>query len=196
MKFSNRELILTGLLFLFAGSAWLFVFRPRNEANAAMLTEIRDKSLLLKELGYARGAQSRKLQEELAGLDRAVKVMRTRLPREHRHDVILLGLWQRALSNRIWIHKFGIVMKVSNNVDLLNNPYSNDIFEVTVSGHYLDFYTFLQALENWPRVIRIDTIEITKKPMITKDYAEQMSPTLHGQITARLQLRFFWGDKE
>ena len=196
MKFSNRELILTGLLFLFAGSAWLFVFRPRNEVNAAMLTEIRDKSLLLKELGYARGAQSRKLQEEIAGLDRAVKLMRTRLPREHRHDAILLGLWQRALSNRMWIYKFGIVMKVSNNLDLLNNPYSNDIFEVTVSGHYLDFYTFLQALENWPRVIRIDAIEITKKPMITKDYVEQMSPTLHGQITARLQLRFFWGDKE
>ncbi len=196
MKFSYRELILTGLLFLIVGSAWLFIFRPQNEVNAAMLTEIRDKSLLLKELGYARGPQSRKLQEELAGLDRAVKAMRTRLPREHRHDAILLGLWQRALSNRIWIHKFGIVMKVSSNADLLNNPYSNDIFEVTVSGHYLDFYTFLQALENWPRVIRVENIEITKKPMITKDYAEQMSPTLHGQITARLQLRFFWGDKE
>ena len=196
MKFSYRELILTGLLFLIVGSAWLFIFRPQNEVNAAMLTEIRDKSLLLKELGYARGPQSRKLQEEIAGLDRAVKLMRTRLPREHRHDAILLGLWLRALPNRIWIHKFGIIMKVSNKGDLLNNPYSNDIFGVTVSGNYLDFYAFLQALENWPRVIRVDTIEITKKPVITKDFAEQMSPTLHGQITAQLELRFFWGDKE
>ncbi len=192
----SRELILAGVLIAIGGGAWLFVFHPRNEANATMRKEIRNKSMLLDELDQTWGAQSQKLQEEITELDSAIKIMRTRLPRDHQHDAILLGLWLRALQNRIWIHNFKFVMELTNKTDLLGNPYSKDIFNITVSGNYLDFYSFLQALENWPRVIRMDTIEIEKNHVVIKDFPEQMSPILHGQVTGKLRLRFFWGDKE
>lgn len=192
----SREWILLGVMVAIGGSAWLFIFHPRSTANATMRKEIRDKSVLLDELDQTWGAQSQKLQEEIVKLDNAVEVMRTRLPKDHQHDEILLGLWMRAMQNRIWIHKFKLIMEFADRSDLLGNPYSKDIFDVTVSGNYLDFYSFLQALENWPRVIRMETIEINKKWEMTKDFPEQMSPILHGQVTGRLKLRFFWGDKE
>jgi len=192
----SRELILAGVLIAIGGSAWLFIFHPRSTANATMRKEIRNKSMLLDDLDRTWGEQSQKLQEEITELDSAVKIMRIHLPQDHQHDAILLGLWQRALQNRIWIRKFKFVTELTGKDDLLGNPYSKDIFNITVSGNYLDFYSFLQALENWPRVIRMDTIEIEKNRAITKDFPEQMSPTLHGQVTVRLKLRFFWGDRE
>jgi Tfp pilus assembly protein PilO len=179
MRFGIRELVFVVLLFCVPASVYFLVFKPRKESEARMIEESRDRQEKLEDLNRARVVAGRNLRDHIEMLKQLLKIVRSRQPEEADASRILYGLDMLANSNRL---RAETKDRPSKQYAGPGNRYMEKRIRMTVQGAYFDFYAFLQAMENQPRIIRVNKLTLRK----LRETKQQ------GYVSADLDLQIFF----
>jgi len=161
MKLGLREIIFIMLLMGIPVGAYVFVFRPQNARNAEMLQQIEARQARLRELNNAT-ATIGDLKKEIASLEEAINFFQSKLPNEKEMDKVLQEIWRLAEQNQL-VAKSVRTLPSSEQTEMtgIGGPHEQPI-TVKLEGSFHGFYSFLQALENQPRIMRVSQMTIEK----------------------------------
>ena len=158
MTFGGREIVILVLIVAIPVGAWWTVFRPQNDHNNQMRREIEAKQEKLKALNHAMGTIG-DLKKEITELTAAVKFFESKLPNEKEIDKVLQEVWHLAEANELKTRSIRTLKPRSTQT---TRRHREQPIAVQLTGNYMGLYTFLQALENQPRIMKIRTMTLTK----------------------------------
>ncbi|MDY6914164.1 MAG: type 4a pilus biogenesis protein PilO [Planctomycetota bacterium] len=168
MKLGLREIVFTVLLMALPIGAWWFVFRPHNVRNNQMLQQIEAKRNKFKELNQITGTIGN-VQKEIDSLSKAIAFFHSKLPNEKEIDKVLKEVWLLAESSQLTTKSIRTLKRKSDRMFLTaadsgSELYAEQPIAMQLQGDFVGFYTFLQALENQPRIMRIRKMTLKKLP--------------------------------
>ena len=164
MRFGLREKLFVLLLVGIPMATWWFVFRPSNALIADMTAQI---SVQRDKLQSAQRAVSTigDLEKGIKSLAEAVEFFQSKLPTQKEIDEVLRGAWRLAESNDLVTKSIHTLdPNVYSGFTSPGSGYCEQPVAVELEGDFLGFYTFLLALENQPRIMRIREINLKKLP--------------------------------
>jgi len=135
--------------------AYTFVFKKTNEKRQALVADIESKQKVLNNLSQATAGiddLNRKTQE----LEKAIKFFQSKLPQEREVDKILQDVWQMAAANSLESK----TVKMQKTEKTAN--YSEQPIQMSLSGDFNGFYSFLLQLEKLPRITRVTQMKLEK----------------------------------
>jgi len=159
MKFGPREMIVLVLLLAVPIGAWWFVFKPQNAQNALVRQEIEAKQDKLKALNRAVSTIGN-LRKEIDSLNAAVAFFQSKLPSEKEIDKVLQEVWLLAERNELKTKSIRTLKRSRSSAGTPAGPHAEQPIAMELEGDFMGFYTFLQALENQPRIMRIHELTI------------------------------------
>lgn len=160
MRFGIREIILAALLVSLPVGSWCFVLSPANAEHTRLREEIslrQDKLHQLNRLVATVGS----IKEEIASLEDAITSFRSKLPSKKEIDKVLQETWRLAAANRLVTKS--IIPRSSQGNLYTSNLHAEQPLSIRLEGSFDGFYTFLQALENRPRIMRISKMNLVKR---------------------------------
>jgi Tfp pilus assembly protein PilO len=160
MRFGLRETIFVVVLMCIPVSAWWFVLRPMNERKAEMIKEIEANQEKLRALNRVTGTIG-DLQKEIEARRQAIDYFQAKLPSEKEIDRVLEEVWRLAETNRLITKSIRTLKRKQSSLTSGGGP-SEQPIAVQLEGDFHGFYTFLQALENQPRIMRIQEMSLGK----------------------------------
>jgi type IV pilus assembly protein PilO len=155
MKLGFREIIFVSVMIAVLAGAYLFVFKKTSEKRAALLADIESKQKVLNNLSQATAGiedLNRKTQE----LEKAITFFQSKLPQEREVDQILQDVWQMAGANSLESK----TVKMQKTEKTAN--YSEQPIQMSLSGNFNGFYSFLLQLEKLPRITRVSQMKLEK----------------------------------
>ena len=155
MKFGIREILFVVVMLGLLGSTNYFVFSKANQKKQATLAEIRAKQTALSNLQQATSGiddMNRKIDE----LQKAITFFESKLPREKEMDKVLEEVTRKANENSLETRTFKTLR-----TDRGPN-YSEQPIQMTLSGDFKRFYSFLLQLEQLPRITRLTQMNLQK----------------------------------
>ncbi len=160
MKFGLRETVFLVLLMVIPFGAWWFVFNPQSDRNAEMRSQIEARQAKLQQLSETlRSADD--LQGQIDDITSAMDYFESKLPHEKEIDKILQEIWVLAKANNLRPDEIRCQIRGKKNLVLgANSRHSEQSIRITVDGGFRGFYAFLLALENQPRIMRIQTMKL------------------------------------
>jgi len=181
MKFGLREIVFIVLLMGIPVGAWWFIFRPHNQREAEMLKETEAKQAKLRALNQTTGAIG-DLKKEIDSLEKAVSFFQSKLPPEKEIDKVLKEVWQLAESNRLITKSIRTLQRTTEETaQAASSPHAEQPIAMQLDGDFVGLYGFLLALENQPRIMRINNMKLKK--------ADKGS---EGQMQATLEMSVFF----
>ena len=181
MNLGLREGIFVVLLMAIPAGAWWFDFRPNNTRNAERLEQIKAKRAKLMDLNHAT-ATIGDLKREISSLQKAILFLESRLPDEKEIDKVLREIWRLAEANRLKTNSIRtLVWRADKSFTAKSAPQAEVPIEVRLEGDFRGFYTFLQAVENQPRIMRIRKMTLEKA---------NKAPSGHVQATFEMSIFF------
>jgi Tfp pilus assembly protein PilO len=160
-----REFIFLALLFVVPVGVYFLVFKPRSEARQAMIEDIQLKRSQLDELRLARGQATSNLSEDIAQLKHALKVARERQPALE-GNARLLGAFKRLAEANQLLSSLNNEPPPPIAVEgpsAIQEKYTIRRVKMNLTGGFMNFYTFLQQVEDQPRLTRIDNLSINRE---------------------------------
>ncbi|MFB3891853.1 MAG: type 4a pilus biogenesis protein PilO [Phycisphaerae bacterium] len=161
MKFGLREVVFILLLAAIPVGSWWFAFRPRNAREAEMIRAIEAKQARLRQLNQTIGAIG-DIQNEITGLEKNIALLRSKLPNEKEMDKVLQEVWRLAEANQLTTKSIRAVDKGDALFAAPGSPQSEQPITMKLEGDFRGFYSFMLALENQPRIMRIKRMTLTK----------------------------------
>jgi len=166
MRFGIREILLCALLIATPAAGWALVFKPANRRHGEMRRQVSDKQARLRKLSHVMGTVG-SLQTEIAELTKAIVYFRAKLPGKKGIHKVLRGTWQLAKNNGLITKSIRTIPRGETNLYATGSQ-SEQPVQVHLEGEFEGFYSFLQALENQPRIMRISRMSI-KRPQDTAE---------------------------
>ena len=155
MKFGIREIIFVLVMLALLGSTNYFVFSKSNKRKADRLTDIHTKQSALGNLQQATAGIS-DLNRKIDELQKAITFFESKLPQEKEVDKILREVWQMAEANSLTTRTIK-TMKSERGPN-----YSEQPIQMSLSGDFKGFYSFLLQLEKLPRITRVTQMKLEK----------------------------------
>jgi type IV pilus assembly protein PilO len=169
MKFGIRELVFLMVLLGLLASTYFFVFAKADQKRTALRQEIMTKERALNDLRQSTTGID-DLNVKIEDLRKAITYFESKLPQEKEFDKILREVSQMAEANALST-KTVRTLKSERNAG-----YSEQPIQMSVTGNFNGFYTFLLQLEKLPRITRITNLTLQK--LQDKDGEMQASMTL------------------
>ena len=187
MKLGLREIVFIVLLMGMPVGAYFFVFRPHNQRDAEMVRQIQAKQAKLRALNQAMGTLG-DLKNEITSLNKAIKFFESKLPSEKEIDKILQQVWKLAEANNLATKSIRTLDRTSQNCfTSVDGPHAEQPIAMQLEGDFMGFYSFLQAMENQPRIIRIHKMALSKP-----DRTADGKPASEGRMTAEFTVSIFF----
>jgi type IV pilus assembly protein PilO len=181
MKFGLREIVFIALLLLIPVGTWWFVLRPSNIRNTEMLGQIKAKQAKLAELNHATGTIG-DLKAQIAGLEKAISYFQSKLPDEKEMDKVLKEVWLLAEANHLSTKSIRTLQKqAEGGFTTADGPQAEQPIAMQLEGDFIGFYSFLQALENQPRIMRVSKMTVQK-----------MDKGPQGAVEAKFEMSIFF----
>ena len=162
MRLGLRELVLMAMLVAMPLGAWWQVFRPRNMRDAELRAKIEEKQRKLQALNHAT-ATIGDLERQITSLEAGLWFFQSKLPSEKEIDRVLQDIWRMAEADRLVTKSIRTISrKESRRFTTAAGPHAEQPIIVQLEGDFLGFYTFLQTLENQPRIMRVQDMTLKK----------------------------------
>lgn len=155
MHFGIRELIFLAVLLAMPISSYWFVFRPQNDEIQQARNEIEHKERMLEKLAEAT-SRNDDLERANADIAASIEMVESRLPTTKEVDVVLEQVATLARDSRLGLPK------VRSSKPVPSSKYMEQPLEMTITGDFDDFYTFLLKLEELPRITRMPDLKVKK----------------------------------
>lgn len=162
MKPGLRELVFAVVLTSIPLAAWQFDLKPRGVQNKEMQAEIKDRHVQLSRV--QRLAQEiGDLKREIAGHEKAVTLLRSRLPDAKEIDKVVKEAWRVAQANKLKPKSIRIVaLNPSKRLTPAGGPHGEQPILIQLQGDFLGFYSFLTAMETRSRIMRVRRMTLKK----------------------------------
>ena len=159
MKVGLREIVFLVLLVAIPVGSWQWIFRPRALHNDLILQEIQVRQEKLRELNKAT-ATIGNLKKEIVSLQEAINFFQSKLPNEKEIDKVLREVWLVAEANNVVTKSIRVLKR--GRQELLVGPSGpqEQVISMELYGDFMGFYAFLQAMENQPRIMRIQKMTL------------------------------------
>ncbi len=200
MRIGLREAVFFLVLLGIPVAVWLFVFKPNNRQAEQMREEIFNKKHKLALVSRA-SATIEGLRQEIQALEKAMTYFKEKLPNQRQVPDVVGDISDLVTKNKL---QQGQIQPATRALNLLpgNSPYSEMAFEIEVSGNFMDFYRFLQAVEALPRITRIQKLEmegLNLKDIQKAEEAlldgEEINEKTPGNIKATFVMSIFYAGK-
>jgi|tagenome__1003787_1003787.scaffolds.fasta_scaffold19586786_1 type IV pilus assembly protein PilO len=173
MRFGIRELVFVSLMVALLISTWFFVFRKANTRRMQKVAEMESWDKQLNNLRHASSGID-DMPNKIAELQKAIDFFASKLPQAKEMDKVLTEVSQMADANSLQ----------SNTVKSLKTErgrsYSEQSIQMSLSGDFNGFYSFLLQLEKLPRITRVTSMSLQK--ISERD----------GEMTASLTMSIFF----
>lgn len=180
MRIGLRELVFLILLAAIPIGSWWWIFRPRAIHNKLVLQEIQARQEKLRELNKVT-ATIGNLKKEIVSLQEAINFFQSKLPNEKEIDKVLREVWLVAEANNIVTRSIRASKRDRESSFMRPSNPQEQVISMELYGDFMGFYAFLQALENQPRIMRIQKITLVTPT--------ESSP---GMVQANLTLSIFF----
>jgi type IV pilus assembly protein PilO len=174
LKLGLRELIFLVVMLGLLGGSWWFVFRRADQRRAELRTEIARKEADLENLRKTT-AGIEDLGRKVDDLQKAITFFESKLPQQKEMDVVLKEVWRLAQANQMECKTIRTLKSEKQ------QGYSEQPFELTMSGDFPGFYSFLLQLEKLPRITRLQQMNLQK-----------ITEGADGRMTAKITLTVFF----
>jgi Tfp pilus assembly protein PilO len=155
MKTGARELIFLTVMLALLGSAYFLVFSKANQKRIALQKEILQKQAALANLQQATvGIED--LDHKITEVQQAIRFFESKLPQQKDIEAVLQEVWQMAEANALQQR-----MVKPLPIETFSS-YSEQPIQMTFSGDFNGFYSFLLQLEKLPRITRITQMKLEK----------------------------------
>ena len=154
MKIGFREIIFLTVMAGLLAVAFLF-FKKSDKKRVDLLADIRKEQSDLTNLRTATAGIA-DMNKKLDELQQAITFFESKLPAEKEMDKILKEVWQMAESNNLTTKKVQTLRS-----DRSSN-FSEMPIQLSLSGDFNGFYSFLLQLEKLPRITRITDMKLAK----------------------------------
>lgn len=162
MRLGLREILLVAMLIAMPLGAWWQVFRPRNMRDAELRVRIEEKQWKLQALNRAT-ATIGDLEREITSLEDGLRFFQSKLPSEKEIDRVLQEIWRMAEANDLVTKSIRTTSrKESRRFTGATGPHAEQPIILQLEGDFMGFYAFLQALENQPRIMRVQDMTLKK----------------------------------
>ena len=161
MRSGPREIVFIVLLIAIPFGAWRYVIRPRNARSEQIHQAIGAKQDELDVLGCTKAAIG-DLKKDITELSEAMAFFQSKLPSENEIEKDLHSLWQLAKSNNLVTKGIRTRDRKKTGIASLASPHCDQPLAMQLEGNFMDFYAFLQALEDQPRIMRVSDMKITE----------------------------------
>ena len=155
MKFGIRELLFVCVMLGLLATTYFFVFTKKTAEREQLEADTGQKQ---KELVHLKTATAGidDLTRKIADLQKAIEFFESKLPQEKEVDKILKEVWQMAEANNLQTR----TIKTLKSERAAN--YSEQPIQMSLSGDFRGFYSFLLQLEKLPRITRVTHMNLTK----------------------------------
>jgi type IV pilus assembly protein PilO len=173
MRIGFRELLFLMVLLGVLGCSYFVIFQRANAHRVAVQADTDAKRAKLAELHQATAGIS-DMNRKIDELQKAIDFFESKLPQQREVDTILKEVTQLTEAN-------GLTTKTFRTLKGESTPnYAEQPIEMTLSGDFTGFYSFLLAVEKLPRLTRVTRMNLQK----INDH--------DGQMTAQLVLSIFF----
>jgi Tfp pilus assembly protein PilO len=155
MRFGIRELIFVALMLGLLASTWIFVFKKADARRASKLNDIDQWDKQLTNLRRASSGID-DMGRKIAELQRAIDFFASKLPAAKEMDKVLTEVSQMADANSLQ-SKTVKSLKTER-----GSSYSEQSIQMSLSGDFNGFYSFLLQLEKLPRITRVTNMNLQK----------------------------------
>jgi len=155
MRFGIRELVFVTLMVGLLVSTWVFVFKKASARREAKLAEIAQMDKALGNLHKATAGID-DLNRKISELQKAIDFFASKLPQAKEMDKVLTEVSQMADANSLQ-SKTVKSLKTER-----GNNYSEQSIQMSLSGDFNGFYSFLLQLEKLPRITRVTNMNLQK----------------------------------
>jgi len=173
MKLGIREIIFVALMLALLGGTYLFVFSKTNAKREALLKDISAKQKMLSDL-HAATAGIDDMNAKIDELSHAIEFFGQKLPKEKDIGDMLPQFWDMAKTNSLQSRT------VKPDKAEVGPNYCELPIQMSLSGDFNGFYSFLLQLEKLPRITRITQMNLQK----INDH--------DGEATAQITLSIFF----
>jgi type IV pilus assembly protein PilO len=155
MRFGLRELVFVLAMLGLLGSSYFLVFQKANLKRDGLKAEIEQRRKALANLHQAT-AGIEDLGAKIDELQKAIDFFESKLPQEKEIETILEDFSKMADANTL----------TTKTIKTLRAEraagYSEQPIEVSLSGDFNGFYSFLLQLEKLPRITRVSNMNLQK----------------------------------
>ena len=103
------------------------------------------------------------LKDEIASLEKAVSFFQSKLPDEKESDKVLKELWLLAETNQLTTKSIRTLQIVgTTGLTTPQDPHCEQAIAMELEGDFRGLYSFLLAMENQPRIMRLRQMELKK----------------------------------
>jgi type IV pilus assembly protein PilO len=169
MKRGIREPIFAVMMVALLIGTFVMYFRPRDQWRQRQLADVRAMDNTLTNLRVAT-AGINDLKPKIDEIEHAIHFFESKLPQEREMDTILKEVWQMAQSDDLQTRSVK-TLKAEKAAG-----YSELPIEMSLSGDFGGFYSFLLQLETLPRITRITQMKLDK--IADRDGQMQVTMTL------------------
>ena len=155
MKFGFRELLFLCVMIGLLACTYVFVFQKANTKRQQLMADCNAKQQGLANLRQATAGID-DLSRKIADLQQAITFFESKLPQEKEIDKILKGVWQMAEANSLQTR----TIRTLKSERAAN--YSEQPIQMSLSGDFNGFYSFLLQLEKLPRITRVTQMNLQK----------------------------------
>ena len=173
MKFGIREIIFVALMLALLGGTYLFVFSKTNTKREAMIADISNKEKMLSDLRAATAGID-DMNAKIDELSHAIEFFGQKLPKEKDVGDMLPQFWDMAKTNSLQSKT------VKPDKPEIGPSYCELPIQMSLSGDFNGFYSFLLQLEKLPRITRVTQMKLEK----INDH--------DGEATAQITLSIFF----
>ena len=173
MKFGAREILFVTLMGGLLVATYFLVLAKGQARREALLAEISSKQTALANLKSSTAGID-DLGHKIDELQKAIAFFESKLPQEREVDKILKEVWQMAEANNLQ------TKKVQTMKSQRGSNFSEQPIQLSLSGDFNGYYSFLLQLEKLPRLTRITEMKLEK--ISERD----------GEMTAQMTLNIFF----
>jgi type IV pilus assembly protein PilO len=155
MKLKPRDMVLVGVLLALLAASYVFVFQKINARRQKLLAETHQEEQTLTNVRQATAGID-DLNRKIGQMQKAITFFQSRLPAEREVDRILKEVWQMAGANDLQ------TQTVKTLTSEYNADYSEQPIQMSLSGNFDGFYSFLQQLERLDRITRVTQMKLQR----------------------------------
>jgi type IV pilus assembly protein PilO len=155
MKFGIREVLFLVVMAGLLACSYFLVLKKADEKRLALEAQIGARQKALADLDRATAGIA-DVGHKVEELQQAITFFESKLPQEREIDKVLKEVWQMAEANAL------TTKTIKTAKAQRSASYSEQPIEMSLSGNFDGFYSYLLQLERLPRLTRVSTMMLEK----------------------------------
>jgi Tfp pilus assembly protein PilO len=187
-KLTLREGVFLVLLFAIVLGQWQLVIVPQEKLRGQLEDDIEAKRGHVETFREIKDAAQGSIKSDIARLNRQIMEIRGRIASMDEQYDIRTGLTRQAKRNHLVVGNVSSSgTPTASSAGPPNENIKELVFSIKLQGDYMDFFTFIEAIERMDRLFTVERV-VLEQMEIKKGQEREM----RGHVNANMDLKFYF----